>query len=175
MKNKTLAEISPGLIRYLSVKLDLQEIAELESIFNSLVKNNTLEELEMPLRESQDFNPRAARILNILFTDYENADFNTFKTALYSCSKESDSFADSIKAFETTHTSSPSDLILAVIAARLLDDIRHLHLMNNTINQFKKLKCRATSISEPLNTKPQFAVLNRKILAAISAQARKIR
>jgi hypothetical protein len=177
MTNKTLKDLSPGLVKYLSVKLNDFELIELQSIFNNLIQNSNLEELKMPFRESNDYNPRAARILNILFTDYETADFKTFKAALHSCDTSASGSSitnDPVRVFESSNLIPQPNEMLAVCAARLLDDIRHLHLMEDFQTRFKILNAKAEIIIEVLNKHPEFNILNRKIKSAILAQSRKL-
>lgn len=175
MDKDKLALKSPGLLKYLRVKLSQDQISELEKLYDYLAGIDDLEELQMPLRASNDFNPRAARLLNILFTDYESADFETFKLAILSCqASKKNSEIQELLNFEEGMIVPDEDSLIAIALARLLDNIRHLHLHERKPEDISLTEAKFLSLKLLLEKRAEFSKLLIKTESSLKAQKKRV-
>lgn len=110
-----LTILTPSLLACLKQSLSVSEANTLIDYAKSLVENNLVPAEPALLRtEGASFNPRVARVLEILIRDGEVRDLTQVKTALDHLVKNSSSDFPHFDTYE---------------ASKLLDDIRHLHML----------------------------------------------
>jgi hypothetical protein len=111
-----------------------QQKAELITLLNDIFSKNLTEYLELKRQEGASFNPLSARIFEILYRESNIQDFDTIFEGL----KFTDQQLSILTPVNTLNTN--------IALAFTLDKLRHLHLVNATNDQAKKIIAEAEDL-----------------------------
>ena len=119
---------SPGILRSLKAFLTPIEIQEFSEAYLTSIQSGGNIENGLTRKENASYNPRPARICEILIKETKESRLEVLLAALYSCAPN---------CTVTEDISKESSLCIAL--AITLDTLRHLH-MTNLSNKDKKIE-----------------------------------
>lgn len=112
---------SPSLHSKLKSFLSAEELERLFLTYAEVWSKGGCEELIAPREPGVNFNPRPARILEILIGDCAAKDFETLQRAMFSCTVTDGNFAPFMSDL-------PRVAAQHILLAHVLDELRHAHM-----------------------------------------------
>lgn len=161
-----LAKDSPSLYSNLNRYLKEDEVLKITLAYALAAKHGALNETGVVRLPKASFNPRPARVAQILMTELRDFNAETLSCAILGCARIEDEIElpenlaymkeqfqelkDSIKSPNEAPFSSPCE---AALYAILLDDVRHLHMTDFPIDFMKR---KISHIQEIVETKESY-------------------
>lgn len=185
MHTGDLYKDSPGLSLLLKGALTPQEQAKLVTLYELACQHGALNEGAITRLEGANFNPRPARIIQILLTDGANSDCTTLAGSLVSCAESTlfeahpelaDQFYKSYLAIHSALSGDQSKSLVstekAIVFSHLLDEVRHLHMRHLSPTSLLKKVSQLRAIYQLIHPLPEYARLNKVVDAAMERASR---
>lgn len=169
-----LQKSSDALYKRALKSFSKQELSKIELAFESACDARGADESKIARTEGANFNPRPARVAQILFDETCNRDANMVASALIATVDRSkitalgDALAQAAQeTFLSPEVAVPGRDALAIALALMLDELRHLHMHADRNEIAGPLRARARVLVQYAGTIPEFERLRLKIETAL--------